>query len=119
MWNSTSFHMRLFDVGQSAAIGAECEALAHIADILGGREHAIVAERMRERWSLLGERINQNLWDDELGVCVPVVALELRSIFLCLLGSHVATFVHALSGFCDILVCVCVCVWCKGMQTLL
>jgi len=38
LWNATTHRMNLFDVGQTAAIAAECEALAEIADVLGGTD---------------------------------------------------------------------------------
>ena len=70
LWNATSFRMRLFDVGQSSALAAECEALASIADLLGKSQEAAV---LRARWALLRDRVNANMWDDALRVCVRCV----------------------------------------------
>ena len=65
LWNSTSHRMRLYDVGQSSALVAECEALAEIATMLG---QSADAARLKQRASELGALINRHMWLPELSV---------------------------------------------------
>ena len=65
LWNSTSHRMRLYDVGQSSALVAECEALAEIATMLS---QSADAARLKQRASELGALINRHMWLPELSV---------------------------------------------------
>jgi len=65
LWNQSTYRMRLYDVGQSAAIVAECESLAAIADILGQTADAAL---LRQRQTNLGDLIRNQMWEPNLSV---------------------------------------------------
>ncbi len=60
LWNETTFRMRLWDVGQSAAVAAEAEAMAQLADLTGRPQEEV--ERYQQRQQQLSALINQVWW---------------------------------------------------------
>lgn len=70
LWDPVAYRMRLFDVGQSSAIAAECEALAIIADALGKDSDA---KLLRSRQAQMTTSISAHMWDDALGVFCNVL----------------------------------------------
>lgn len=64
-WNSSIHRMELYDVGQSAAIVSECNALAELAELLNHDDDAAV---LRQRAKTLGSLINKHMWAPELSV---------------------------------------------------
>lgn len=65
LWDSETKRMRLYDVGQSAAVAFEAEALAEIANVLG---HTADAKELRLRQQTMSRLIADNLWSKELNV---------------------------------------------------
>lgn len=63
--------MNIYDVGQSAAIAAECEALAAIASILGKTADAAM---LRARQATLGQLIVDKMWLPRLSVFSNLLA---------------------------------------------
>ena len=72
LWNSTTHKMQLYDVGQTAAMAAEAEALAVLADELGdelgGGQYADDAELLQRRQQTLSAGMNTHMWLEEEAV---------------------------------------------------
>ena len=84
LWNSTTLRMQLYDIGQTAAIVAECESLAEIADILGDRpaEAAI----LRQRQASLGKLMEAMMWNEQQQIYANVLfngTYECTSVHQC------------------------------------
>ena len=58
---TTSSHTYRYDIGQTAAIVAECESLAEIADILGYKQDAAL---LRQRQAFLGALMTSKMWNE-------------------------------------------------------
>ena len=65
MFNATTYRMRLYDVGQSAAVVAECEALASIATILN---QTADVQLLKSRQATMSAKIIELMWDPELEI---------------------------------------------------
>eukprot|EP00935_MAST-01C_sp_MAST-1C-sp1_P000797 g797.t1 len=66
LWDNATHRMRLYDVGQSAAIVAECEALAAIAGLIGGHDADVAMLQAHQKE--LGGLISEYMWVEPLGV---------------------------------------------------
>lgn len=63
--------MRLYDVGQSAAMAAECEALAVLADLVNRSTDAAL---LRARHAEMASLIAAHVWDPALGIFTNLLA---------------------------------------------
>lgn len=70
LWNSTTLRMQLYDIGQTAAIVAECESLAEIADILGYKQDAAL---LRQRQAFLGALMTSKMWNEAYKIYANVL----------------------------------------------
>jgi glycogen debranching enzyme len=65
VFNTTTNHMQLWDVGLNALLVRDCQDLAKIATILGLPDDA---KEVTQRGTALAQLMNQTLWDDKTGI---------------------------------------------------